>query len=89
MSITIAILAGLLTAYKYHEKWIQYRSTSEKLKHEKILFVTNTGIYAENGFKLLVERVEFIISKENSDWTQIVVSSEGKNSKTQNDNNKY
>lgn len=86
MSITIAILAGFLTAFKFHEKWIQYRSTCEKLKHEKILFLTNTGIYAENNYNLLVERVEFIISKENSDWTQIVVSSEGKNSKHQNEN---
>jgi len=86
MSITIAVLAGLLTAFKYHEKWIQYRSTCEKLKHEKILFLTKTGIYAANNYNLLVERVEFIISKEISDWTQIVVSSEGKKCKQQNEN---
>ena len=86
MSIIIAILAGLLTAYKFHEKWIQYRSTSENLKHEKYLFETNSSIYTTNSsFNLFVERVEFIISKENSDWTQIVVSSEGKNGKPQNE----
>ncbi len=89
MSIIIAILAGLLTAFKFHEKWIQYRSTCEKLKHEKILYITNSGIYTSNrSFQLLVERVEFIISKENSDWTQITVSSEEKNSKPQNEKTK-
>ena len=87
MSIIIAILAGLLTAFKFHEKWIQYRSTSENLKHEKYLFATSSSIYATNSsFNQFVERVEFIISKENSDWTQIVVSSEGKNNKPQNEN---
>jgi hypothetical protein len=86
MSIIIAILAGLLTAFKFHEKWIQYRSTSENLKPEKYLFATNSSIYATNSsFNQFVERVEFIISKENSDWTQIVISSEGKNGKPQNE----
>ena len=87
MSITIAILAGLLTAFKFHEKWIQYRSTCENLKHEKYLFETSSSIYAkDNSFNLFVERVEFVISKENSDWTQIVVSSEGKNTNPKNEN---
>lgn len=86
MSIIIAILAGLLTAFKFHEKWIQYRTTCENLRHEKFLFATKSGIYAtDNNFSVFVERVEFIISKENSDWTQIVVSSEGKNGKIQNE----
>ena len=86
MSITIAILAGLLTAFKFHEKWIQYRSTCENLNHEKYLFETNSSIYATNSsFNVFVERIEFIISKENSDWTQIVVSSEGKNDKPKNE----
>ena len=86
MSIIIGILAGLLTAFKFHEKWIQYRSTSENLKHEKYLFATSSSIYTTNSsFNVFVERVEFIISKENSDWTQIVISSEGKNSKLQNE----
>ncbi len=86
MSIIIAILAGLLTAFKFHEKWIQYRSTCENLNHEKYLFETNSSIYATNSsFNQFVERVEFIISKENSDWTQIVVSSEGKKTKPQNE----
>jgi hypothetical protein len=86
MSIIIGILAGLLTAFKFHEKWIQYRSTCENLNHEKYLFETNSSIYTTNSsFNLFVERVEFIISKENSDWTQIIVSSEVKNTKPQNE----
>lgn len=79
LSIVIAILSGILIAFKFQEKWIQYRTTSESLKHEKYLYETGSGIYAkDSNFSTFVERVEFIISKENSDWTQIIVSREVK-----------
>jgi len=87
MSIVIGIIAGILIAFKFHEKWIQYRTTCENLKHEKYLFTTNAGIYSqEQNFSTFVERVEFIISKENSDWTQIVISSENKQNRQKHEN---
>jgi hypothetical protein len=67
----IAILTGISGLLKFHEKWTDYRATSEALKQEKILFQTKTGPYHEvdNEFKVLVERVENIISNENSSWS--------------------
>lgn len=69
LGITIAISAGLTSLSKYHENWIQYRATSESLKHEKFLFLTQSGPYqGSSDLAALVERSEGLISKENSSW---------------------
>jgi hypothetical protein len=70
----IAILSGLSGLLKFQEKWSEYRTTSETLKHEKILFQTKTGPYSEdsNPFKLLVTRTENLVSKEHSAWSQYI-----------------
>lgn len=70
----IAILSGLSGLLKFQEKWTEYRTTSETLKHEKILFQTKTGPYneAEQPFKLLVTRSENLVSKEHSAWSQYI-----------------
>lgn len=75
------IAAGLIISFsnflqsinKYHENWIQYRSTAELLKHEKYLYETKSGGYknCSEPFNLLVERCESIISSENIDWAQL------------------
>ncbi|MFA5782158.1 MAG: DUF4231 domain-containing protein [Bacteroidales bacterium] len=79
LGVIIAILAGLILIFKFQEKWTQYRTTSETLKHEKYLFLTRTGLYqGENPFNLLVERVEFLISKENSNWSQYIIQTNKK-----------
>lgn len=75
------IVAGLAISFsnfmqsinKYHENWIQYRSTAELLKHEKYLYETKSGGYknCSDPFNLLVERCESIISSENIDWAQL------------------
>ena len=50
-------------------QWIEYRSTCESLKHEKFLFLSGAEPYCEeNSYHLLVQRVEGLISKENSEW---------------------
>ncbi len=73
----IAIITGILGLYKYQENWIQYRTTSETLKHEKFLFLTRSKPYhGSNPLQLLVERVEALISKENTNWGQYMGSSE-------------
>ncbi len=68
---SIAVLEAVLNLYKYHENWIQYRSTAESLKHHKYLFETQTGIYAneKTAFAVLVDNVENLISKEITTWT--------------------
>lgn len=69
----ITAITGIHGLYNFHENWIQYRMTSETLKHEKFLYLTRSGAYyeVENPFKLLVERTETIISHENINWSQM------------------
>jgi hypothetical protein len=71
--IVIAFSNFLQSINKYHENWIQYRSTAEILKHERYLYLTRSGGYANspNAFNELVERCESIISSENIDWAQL------------------
>lgn len=71
--IVIAFSNLLQNLNKYHENWIQYRSTAELLKHEKHLYLTRSGGYASacSPFNDLVERCESIISSENIDWAQL------------------
>jgi len=78
LGMLIAISAATGSLFKYHENWIQYRATSEALKHEKFLFLGGSAPYdEENAFQLLVQRVEGLISKENTNWT-VTVKSEPK-----------
>lgn len=70
----IAIAAAASSHYKFHENWIQYRTTAEQLKHEKYTFMTNTAPYdSELKFSFLVYRVERLISKENSLWASSTI----------------
>ncbi|HTS55796.1 MAG TPA: DUF4231 domain-containing protein [Burkholderiales bacterium] len=70
ISVSIAILAGLLGLYKFQENWIEYRATAEALKHEKFMFLTRSGPYnVEQPLPILVERVEGTIAKEGTAWS--------------------
>lgn len=69
--ISIAILTGLNSLYKYHENWIAYRYTSEALKQEKMLYLTQVSPYNiedKYRFTLLVTRAENIMSSEQNSW---------------------
>jgi len=71
LGVIIAVIAGLVSLYKFQENWIEYRTTAESLKHEKYLYLTKTGPYdGGNAFNKFVESVENMISKENTKWTQ-------------------
>lgn len=68
---SIAIVSGIIGLYKLQENWLEYRTTCESLRHENFLFLTKTEPYnVENPFPLLVNRVETLISKENTNWAQ-------------------
>jgi len=72
MGVLVAILTAMTSLYKYQKNWIAYRTTCESLKHEKYLFNTGTRPYqGEDSFNLLVQRVEMLISKENSSWAEL------------------
>lgn len=70
----ITILSGLSGFLKLQEKWTEYRTTSETLKHEKFLFQTKTGPYntEPEPFNLLVIRTENLVSKEHSIWSKYI-----------------
>lgn len=73
LGIVIAVSAAISAMGKYHEYWIQYRTTAEQLKQEKFMFMTCSGPYeeSEGRFTELVERVEALIAKENATWAKI------------------
>jgi len=73
LGVMIALVAAASSLFKYHENWIQYRVTSEQLKHEKFLFATRSSPYNDQTcFQLLVQRVEALISKEAAAWAHVI-----------------
>lgn len=70
----IATITGIASLNKYQEKWSEYRISCEDLQQEKFLFLTRSGPYDDNpeSFKLLVSRVENLLNKEHSRWSQNV-----------------
>lgn len=69
-AILIAIATGALKAFKYQENWINYRTTCETLRKEIHFYKAQTQGYdnVENREALFVERVESLISRENTLW---------------------
>lgn len=72
LGVLIAVCSSVSALYKFHELWIEYRTVAETLKHHKYLYLTKTSPYHnDKAFELLVDVVESIISKENSNWSSI------------------
>ena len=71
LGAAIAFLEAMQQLNQYHQNWITYRATAEALSREKFLFLGNAGDYAAavNPKALLAERVESLVSQENSKWT--------------------
>lgn len=71
LGVIIAVSAGISSIYKFHENWIEYRTTAETLKHEKYLYLAKCSPYeGDDSFSKLVQRAESIISKENTQWSR-------------------
>jgi uncharacterized protein DUF4231 len=67
--VSIVVLEGILSHYKYKDIWLKYRMTSEMLNREKILYLTSSGPYKTNKtLQSFVERSETIMSTENQNW---------------------
>ncbi len=66
----VAISTAVLKAFKYQENWINYRTTCETLRKEYYFY--EAGIQGYEGVEdkeaLFVERVESLISRENTLW---------------------
>ena len=80
LGFLVAIITALQGLYKFQENWTAYRTTCESLRHEKYLYLTKTNPYhGKNSFNMLVQRVEMLISKENSSWADIMKKTEEEN----------
>ncbi|WP_293339798.1 DUF4231 domain-containing protein [Parvibaculum sp.] len=78
-NLIAAILGGLVAVTEavqhvnqWQHNWITYRSTCEALRHEKYTYIERADPYDAlddaSARKLLVERVESLISTEHSKW---------------------
>ena len=72
LGASVAILAGFQQLGNYNDLWTSYRATAEQLRHEKFLFLAQSGPYRtlqeEEALRLLAERVEERVSTEHAKW---------------------
>lgn len=68
----IALLEAVQQMNQYSTLWVTYRSTAERLKHEKYLFLSAAGPYRAlpepERLIQLAERVEEHVSTEHANW---------------------
>lgn len=71
VSSLVAILSSVMKIFHYHENWIKFRSTLEKLKAEEYFYHFKIGQYSQanvDADKLFVTRIETILGNEHTDW---------------------
>lgn len=77
LGIAIAVATGFQALGKYQERWINFRTTCETLRHLKYLYLAGVKPFkGENAFDRFVIRIETTISSENSEWGTYVTNSE-------------
>jgi hypothetical protein len=68
----VAIAEAVQHVNQWQHNWITYRSTCEALRHEKYAYIERAdpydGLDDRDARKLLVERIESLISTEHSKW---------------------
>ena len=71
LGLVVVAITAVLGLYKFQENWFEFRTTCESLKHEKYMFLTKSEPYDQDDpFRLLVQRVESLISRENTAWNR-------------------
>jgi hypothetical protein len=70
ISALVAIGTSVMKTFRYQEIWITYRTTCETLKKEIHFYRWQLGEYdtASNAMQLFVDRVESLLSQENTRW---------------------
>lgn len=70
LSASVALVEGFTSLGKFHENWMNYRTTCETLKKEEYYYFAGVDEYSDAVDKkaLFVMRVERIISRENTLW---------------------
>lgn len=86
LSVILAVVTNALKTFKIQENWLNYRTIAETLKKEKHYYDASAAEYAsvENREQHFVERVEAIISTENTHWMTLHQRKENKR-KTESD----
>jgi hypothetical protein len=69
----IVVIEGILRTFQWEQHWLRYRSTWLALDREKALYSASAGPYgaAANRRRLLVERTEDLMSRENQTWSSL------------------
>jgi hypothetical protein len=74
----VAVVEGWQRIARYRETWMAYRTASERMKHERRLFVNAAGryrgLYDEDAFEQFVESIESIIAEEQQIYWQALGS---------------
>jgi hypothetical protein len=82
LGVIVAFISGFLGLYQFQSNWIEYRTTCESLRHQKYLFLTKTRPYnGKDAYPVFVATVESLISKENTNWAQVIKAREQKEKK--------
>ena len=73
LGVLLAIGTAGLKSFKFEENWINYRTVAEMLKKERHYLDAGIDSYADaaDPRSLFVERVEALISRENSLWVTV------------------
>ena len=83
LSILLAIGTAGLKTFKFQENWINYRTISETLKKEKHFYDADLDDYFDASDKeaLFIDRVESLISRENTLWVTTHMQKEDEDNK--------
>ncbi len=69
IGVLVTAASGMLLLYKFHETWINFRSTAQALQSEKYLFLSRSGPYKRKAASaFFIERIETILGMENQKW---------------------
>jgi len=75
VSALVVLFTSLQKIFRFHENWVEYRSTEEQMKKERSFFEFKCGDYSDSQFpdQLFIERIESLLSKQNTSWTKYTV----------------
>jgi hypothetical protein len=79
----VVVMEGINQLFRFHDSWINYRSTSEALTREKYLYLSQARPYDRHTRPqaLLAQRVEDILGREHAHWAT-TMSQEGRDRKS-------
>lgn len=78
VGVLLTVSSGILTVYRFHENWVDFRLIAESLRREKYLYLARAEPYDAApargrgpgaSFALLVERVEGLIARTTVTWS--------------------